>query len=87
MWSKVAVKASFTNEVEWWTNPAGCLSSVVSSYPLLDSCPAFRVSGVKLGNKADRRTLLICCSFFLRCSTVCLDSVAEIGQFISNTWK
>ncbi|KAK8661897.1 hypothetical protein V6N13_091485 [Hibiscus sabdariffa] len=27
MWSKVAVEASFTNEVEWWTNPTGCLSS------------------------------------------------------------
>ncbi|KAK8643807.1 hypothetical protein V6N13_013084 [Hibiscus sabdariffa] len=42
MWSKVTVKASFTNEVEWWTNPAGCLRSVVSSYPLLDSCSACR---------------------------------------------
>ncbi|KAK8693970.1 hypothetical protein V6N13_071536 [Hibiscus sabdariffa] len=52
MWIKVDVKASFSNELEWWINPSGCLFSVVSNYSPHDFCPVFRVNGVKIGNKA-----------------------------------
>ncbi|KAK8617081.1 hypothetical protein V6N13_117049 [Hibiscus sabdariffa] len=45
LWSKAAVKASFSNEVEWWTNPSGCLFSEAPTNSSLDPCPVFHVSG------------------------------------------
>ncbi|KAK8707974.1 hypothetical protein V6N13_059023 [Hibiscus sabdariffa] len=52
MWSKVFVKASSSNEVEWWINPSSCLLSKIPNYSPFDLCLVFRVSGVKFGNKA-----------------------------------